>query len=176
MFSAAVVAVALKLVVESSATETVTPASSSAALTPAIGEPEQSALAKRWTVAPETAVPTSFGLLSLAGEAGIVALSCGAWGEAVSTVQVKFAGVASVLPALSIARTSKLWEPSLRPLSSRGEEHGAKAPASSLHSNEATPEPPASAPEKVKVAVATLTSAEGWVSIWVSERWRRPTS
>ena len=41
MFSAAVVAVALKLVVESSATATVTPASSPAALTVAIGEPEQ---------------------------------------------------------------------------------------------------------------------------------------
>ena len=60
-----------------------------------------------------------------------------------------------------------MWEPSPRPLSSLGEVQGAKAPASSLHSKEATPEPPASAPEKVKVAVATLTSADGWVSIWV---------
>ncbi len=33
-------------------------------------------------------------------------------GAVVSTVQLKDAGVASVLPAWSIARTSKLWEPS----------------------------------------------------------------
>ena len=33
-------------------------------------------------------------------------------GAVVSTVQVKLAGVGSVLPAWSIARTSNLWEPS----------------------------------------------------------------
>ena len=88
-------------------------------------------------------------------------------GAVVSTDQVNDAGLASAFPALSTARTSKLWEPSPSPLSSRGEEHGAKAPASSLHSNEATPEPPGSDPEKVKLAAALLVSAVGWVSIWV---------
>ena len=37
------------------------------------------------------------------------------FGAVVSTVQVKLAGVASVFPAWSIARTSKLWEPSASP-------------------------------------------------------------
>ncbi len=37
-------------------------------------------------------------------------------GAAVSIVQVKLAGVGSVLPEASVARTSKVWEPSLRPV------------------------------------------------------------
>ena len=37
-------------------------------------------------------------------------------GVLVSIVQVKVAGVGSVLPAGSVARTLKVWEPSLRPL------------------------------------------------------------
>ena len=38
------------------------------------------------------------------------------FGAAVSIVQVKLAGVASVLPAASVARTWKVWEPSPRPV------------------------------------------------------------
>ena len=38
------------------------------------------------------------------------------WGALVSIVQVKVAGVGSVLPAGSVARTWKVWEPSVRPL------------------------------------------------------------
>ena len=37
-------------------------------------------------------------------------------GAFVSTSQVKLAGLGSVLPALSTARTWKVWEPSARPL------------------------------------------------------------
>ncbi len=37
-------------------------------------------------------------------------------GAAVSIVQVKHAGVGSVLPAASVARTSKVCEPSVRPV------------------------------------------------------------
>ena len=37
-------------------------------------------------------------------------------GVLVSIVQVKVAGVGSVLPAGSVARTWKVWEPSVRPL------------------------------------------------------------
>jgi hypothetical protein len=37
-------------------------------------------------------------------------------GVAVSIVQLCVAGVRSVLPAVSVARTSKVWGPSLRPL------------------------------------------------------------
>ena len=35
------------------------------------------------------------------------------------------------------------------------------------HSNEATPEPPGSVPEKAKLAAAELAAPAGWVSIWV---------
>ena len=38
------------------------------------------------------------------------------FGAAVSTVQVKLAGVGSVLPAASVARTWKVCEPSERPV------------------------------------------------------------
>jgi hypothetical protein len=38
------------------------------------------------------------------------------WGVLVSIVQVKLAGVGSVFPAGLVARTWKVWEPSLRPL------------------------------------------------------------
>ena len=50
-------------------------------------------------------------LLGLFGCAVIVVL-----GAAVSIVHVELAGLASVLPAPSEARTSKVWEPALRPL------------------------------------------------------------
>ena len=36
-------------------------------------------------------------------------------GGVVSTVQVRLAGVASELPAVSVALTSKVWEPLLSP-------------------------------------------------------------
>ena len=62
-FSAAVVAVARKLVLESSATLTSTPASSSAGVTVAIGEPEQSAPLKRRTVVPAGAEPTTWAVV-----------------------------------------------------------------------------------------------------------------
>jgi hypothetical protein len=38
------------------------------------------------------------------------------FGAAVSTVHAKLAGEASVLPAASLARTSKVWAPSARPV------------------------------------------------------------
>ena len=44
----------------------------------------------------------------------------------------------------------------------------AKAPASSLHSKEATPEPPGSEPEKVKWAAVEEVGSLGWVSMLVS--------
>ena len=65
-----------------------------------------------------------------------------------STVQVKLSGLASGLPALSIALTEKVWGPSLSELQSLGVVQAAKAPASSLHSKEATPEPPGSEPRR----------------------------
>ena len=110
-------------------------------------------------------------MLSLAGEAGTLAVSSGAAGVAVSTVHSKLAGLWSALPATSIARTSNLWAPSARPARSSGEAQAAQSAASlesSRHWKEATPEPPASAPEKSKLAVGDCWSGPaGELSIWV---------
>src|SRR5436190_123116 len=48
-------------------------------------------------------------------------------------VQLRDAGEGSVLPARSVARTSKAWLPSASPVNDLGESHGAAAPSSSLH-------------------------------------------
>ena len=54
------------------------------------------------------------GLPELLGSFGCAVIVV--FGAVVSIVQVKLAGVASVLPAASVARTSKVWEPSARPV------------------------------------------------------------
>ena len=51
-----------------------------------------------------------------------------------STVKVRVAGEASTLPAPSVARTEKVWEPLARPLRDFGEVQPLKAAPSSLHS------------------------------------------
>ena len=53
-------------------------------------------------------------LVSAVGSVGFVRMKVS--GPVVSTTQVKLAGVASILPAASIARTWKVCEPSARPL------------------------------------------------------------
>ncbi len=68
-----------------------------------------------------------------------VAGRCVVSGAGVSTVQVKLAGVASVLPAASMARTWKVWLPSAGRYSSAGEAQATKLPASSLHSKVSRP-------------------------------------
>ena len=88
-------------------------------------------------------------------------------GASVSIVQAKLAGLASRLPAWSLARTSKVWLPSARPLYCFGEVQAARHPASSRHSNEATPEP-LSLPEKPKEAALRPERSAGWAVIWVS--------
>src|SRR5829696_2616462 len=50
-------------------------------------------------------------------------------------VQVREAGVGSTLPAVSIARTSKVWVATLRLLSARGDWQPAHCPESIRHSN-----------------------------------------
>ena len=57
-------------------------------------------------------VKVAAGLLSRSGGLESIDVS----GVLVSIVQVKVAGVGSVLPAGSVARTLKVWEPSARPL------------------------------------------------------------
>ena len=82
----------------------------------------------------------------------------------VSTVNALLAGDASTLPARSVARTLKMWKPSLSEPEIKGDEHGAKSCASMLHSNVAL----GSSDEKVNLVVALFVGLEGTVSIVVS--------
>ena len=49
-----------------------------------------------------------------------------------STVQLRLAGVGSTLPAPSVARTEKVWDPTARPERALGEAHAAQLALSSL--------------------------------------------
>src|SRR5437899_10420441 len=69
-------------------------------------------------------------LLGSAGGLVVMVVS----GAVVSMVQVKLAGVASMFPAGSIARTWKVWLPAASALYLFGLVHAANAPPSSLHS------------------------------------------
>ena len=57
------------------------------------------------------------------------------WGALVSTVMVRLAGLASVLPAASVARTSKVWGPSVSAAVVCGELQAVSAAESTRHSN-----------------------------------------
>ncbi len=85
-------------------------------------------------------------------------------GATVSTVQVRAASVASMLPAASVARTRKVWSPCARPVSARGEVQVCQAPESSLHSNVA----PVSSEAKPKLAEVEAVGPLGPESIVVS--------
>ena len=88
-------------------------------------------------------------------------------GAIVSTSQEVVAGVASVLPATSVARTVNVCEPCARPLGAAGLVHAAQAPVSSLHWNDAIPEP-ASLPANAIDALAEPLIAAGPEPIVVS--------
>ena len=81
-----------------------------------------------------------------------------------STVQGWLAGVGSVLPAASTARTSRTWSPSVTALSAYGLEQVAHEPSSRRHSKPA----PRSADENVNAAVVAVVTAAGPLSIAVS--------
>ncbi len=85
-------------------------------------------------------------------------------GATVSMVQVKLAGVASMLPAASVARTRSVCGPSARADNVCGLVHVAKAAPSSEHSNVAS----ASSAEKVKTGSVSFEGLVGVVSIVVS--------
>ena len=75
---------------------------------------------------------TNVGVGSFVGPDGpLLIVVCGA---AVSTVKLREAGVASTLPAGSVARASKLWAPSVSDVMVSGVEHEPHAPASTRHS------------------------------------------
>ena len=67
--------------------------------------------------------------------ADVIDVSGGVVSTGAVTVHDAVAGVASMLPARSIARTSKLCAPTARPLYDAGEEHVAQAPPSMRHWN-----------------------------------------
>ena len=83
------------------------------------------------------------GEASLLSEAGPFAIMVS--GPCEVTVNARVAGVSSVLPALSVARTAKVCSPLARPAIGCGDVQGTNAAASSLHSNVE----PASLAEKV---------------------------
>jgi hypothetical protein len=75
----------------------------------------------------------------------------------VSTVHEEEAGLGSVLPARSVARTSKVWDPSPRPGCSAGEVQGSKVASSNEHSKVEA----ASSAAKAKVAEVFLVGSSG---------------
>src|SRR3712207_5783451 len=85
-------------------------------------------------------------------------------GAVVSTVQLAPAGVSSVLPAASVAFTSKVCGPSERPVYSFGEVQSVKGSPSRLHWKVE----PVSVEEKVKLVESLVTVPEGPESMVVS--------
>src|SRR5215510_13468255 len=85
-------------------------------------------------------------------------------GSRVSTVKLREAGVWSVLPAGSVARTEKVWGPSAREAVVSGEEQGAQAPESTRHSKDE----PGWSESKVKVGVGLLVGPAGPLRMLVS--------
>ena len=84
-------------------------------------------------------------------------------GSLVSRCHVHVAGVASVLPAGSVARTSKVWLLSAMPVTLCGLVHGANDPPSTLHSKDE----PASLESNVNDGIAALDGSEGLVRMVV---------
>jgi hypothetical protein len=102
---AASVAVAWKVVDESSATETESPGKKKLAAEPVPAiEPEQSELVYRFTVEPPSAEPLTSGELSFAGESGSVSVRAGSFGAVESsTYVIELEEQLEVLPAASVA-------------------------------------------------------------------------
>ena len=85
------------------------------------------------------------------------------FGGAVSTVKLREAGVASTLPAGSIARTSNVWAPSAATAVVFADVHDVHAPPSTRHSNVE----PAWLDENANVGVASPVRPDGPLSIVV---------
>src|SRR5688500_13171009 len=94
-------------------------------------------------------VNVALALLVVAAGPDTIVVSGAVVSAGASTVQLYPAGVASVLPAASVALTWKVWPPSARPVRLTGDVQAAKLAPSSLHSKVA----PASSAVKVNVAL-----------------------
>jgi hypothetical protein len=88
-------------------------------------------------------------------------VSAGGWGAV--TDQSRVAGVASTLPARSLARTENRWEPTLRFKYVLGEMQSPQEPPSSLHSKLA----PTSPALKTRIAVVAVVVDDGPLTIVV---------
>ena len=108
-------------------------------------------------------------MFSFAGEDGDVPVRVGALGAWVSTLKLRAAAVGSVLAAASVARTSKLWEPS-----ESGAEVGVWVAPGPLQGPKAAESKrqakldPASEEWKEKLGAGLLVGPEGPESIVVS--------
>ena len=102
------------------------------------------------------------GVLSFVGPLGPESITVS--GADVSTEKSRVAGDASTLPAESMARTRKVWSPSLNAAVVCGEVQLAKAPPSTAHSKVE----PVSLEWNVKVGVLSPVAPDGPVSIVVS--------
>ena len=111
-----------------------------------------------------SAVPLTVGVSSAVWIPSAGDVITGAAGATVSTFQVWLAGVASVLPARSVARTSKVCGPSASAPSVCGEVQAPQAPPSTRHSKVE----PGSSLLNVKVGVVSSSSAGGALSIVVA--------
>ena len=110
---------------------------------------------------PGLAENANVGVASFVGPDG--PLSIVVSGAAVSTVKLRDAGVASTLPAVSVARTSNVCAPSASDAVVCGELQEAHAPASTRHSNVE----PAWLDENANVGVASFVGPDGPLSIVV---------
>src|SRR6266511_4731011 len=87
------------------------------------------------------------------------------------TVNERLAGLASMFPAASWARTSNAWSPLVSGPTVVGDVHAANAPASSLHWKV----DPASLDENANVGVLSLVEPDGPEVIVVCGALRSPT-
>ena len=156
-------AVAKKLVLESSGTETSIPASSSAGVAVAIGEPAAVDRSEELHGGARRGGALDLRLVVVGrGEAGAVAVSSGACGREVSTSKSRVA--VAWLPAASVERTRKVWGPSESGLRGVGAAP-VQGPKPGAGVDPALKAAPASPAEKSKVGVASLVRPEGPESI-----------
>src|SRR5687768_1514289 len=139
------------------------PSASGPAVTGLVQGAQAPPSSRHWKVEPGSSAENSkSGVGSLDGSDGVA--SSVVSGAVVSTVQACCAGVPSVVPAPSVARTSKVWGPSASGPTGSGLVQGAQAPPSTRHSNVE----PASSAENAKLGVSSLEGSAGAASSVVS--------
>ncbi len=139
------------------------PSASAAVVNGVVQAANAPASTRHWKVDPASvAVKENVGVLSLVVPVGpaVIVVS----GGVVSTLNARLAGVGSVLPAVSVARTSNVCAPSASAAVVNGVVQAANAPASTRHWNV----DPASVAVKENVGVLSLVVPVGPAVIVVS--------